>query len=168
MYPFSDDSQQEDSFPNYVRRRTIFDTPTDTSNSVFSTPKIPNANPPDSSPLASNPSGASDFAAAYGSLMNQPEGAAQSQYRQFLSQQLPDKEKFKPSPISRIGAILSGLSTGITRGAGEGWQTAQGILDEPYKEALSKYQLQGGRLQQAAQIEHENMLDKVKLVRDML
>src|SRR5439155_18781858 len=92
----------------------------------------------------------------------------QSQYRQFLSQQLPSKEQFKPGAISRIGAILSGLSTGITRGAGEGYATAQGILDEPYREGLERYKLQAGRLGEAAKVEQENELNRVKLARDIL
>src|SRR5207248_6431777 len=150
------------------RKRNIFDNPNIEPSfgqgSLFPSTKISNTAPPDSSP-ASN---LGDFASYYAQLASQPEGPAQSQYRQFLSQQLPSKEQYKPGAISRIGAILSGLSTGITRGAGEGYATARGILDEPYREALESYKLQAGRLGEAAKVEQENELNRVKLARDIL
>src|SRR5439155_26636893 len=98
MYPFD---EQEDSLSNYVRKRNIFDNPNIEPSfgqgTLFPPTKISNANPPEP---ASN---LGDFASYYAQLASQPEGQAQSQYRQFLSQQLPSKEQFKPGAISRIG-----------------------------------------------------------------
>jgi hypothetical protein len=174
---FPPDEQDQTDFPSYLRRRNIFDTPTDKNNwfqgSLFTNGEaVPNASPPDTSINSTSPSSgsssSSDLAALYKSMMNLPEGAAQAQYRQFLSQNLPTKEQYKPSKISRVGAILSGISEGLTKGAGAGYATAQGILDQPYREALSNYQLQSQRLGTAAKLEQEDVLNKVKLARDVL
>jgi len=163
MYPFS----EQDDLPLYARRRSIFDNP----NQPWSPNLFQGMTPPD---ITANPTsvggGGNDFASLYKQISSQPEGPAQSRYRQFLDTNLPSKEdrQFRPGVTDRIAAILSGLSTGITKGAGEGYATAQNILDQPYKEATERYKLQGGRFGEAARIEQENELNRVKLIRDML
>ncbi len=163
MYPFEDD------FNSYRRKRNIFSSPDVTPSfggNLFE--GIPPAAPINNNTASPNSLENNDFTSLYKQITSQPEGKAQARYRGFLESDLPTKDKFKPGVTDRIAAILSGLSTGISKGAGEGYQTARGILDRPYEEATARYKLQGGRLGEAARIEQENELNRVKLVRDML
>src|SRR5206468_7018591 len=113
MYPFVDEQQdQEDSFPNYLRRRNIFDTPPSREDwfqgSLFSPTQFPipgnntTSNIDNTSNPSTRPSSAinisrndNDFASLYKSISEAPEGPAQSQYRQYLQGNLPQKSQYK-------------------------------------------------------------------------
>lgn len=81
------------------------------------------------------------------------EGPASKAYRDFLGQPIPSRYDFAPSKLDRLGAILSGVSAGITQGGPAGMEAGQSALERPYRTALQDYSLRGGQLGEAARAE---------------
>lgn len=158
---------------NYLRRNSLF-SPVQPStgvnpNALSVTPDMMNQSgqpqqqnytPPLQPP---NPSTLTD---AYREMMQAQSGPSNQRYKDFLGEGMPQREDFKPSKMNRLTAVLAGASDGIQRGGGEGYKTAQGILDEPYNEAIGDYKNKASRLEAGANLEDKETNNKVKTYRD--
>lgn len=97
----------------------------------------------------------------YAGLMNLQDGPAKKAYKDFLAEPDPRKEDFKPTKMNRLAAILSGASDGMRRGAGAGFETAQGILNRPYDEAMGERVRRAKQLEAGYKVEDGDFKDKV-------
>lgn len=105
----------------------------------------------------------------YAAMFDQPDGPVTKQYRDFLAAEAPTKEQFKPGKIDRIAAILSGVGEGISsKSPARGYSVMQSILDEPYKEAVSKYQDKNDRLSKGAKLEGDSSDHRRQIAKDIL
>lgn len=68
----------------------------------------------------------------------QAEGPASKAYGEYLSS-APDYEKYKPGKLRSIGAAIAGFGAGMQHPA-MGVQVAQGIMDEPFNQAMRQWQ----------------------------
>lgn len=60
-------------------------------------------------------------------------------YRQAIAQPPPQRSDYQPSLGRKIGGIALGVLSGI-RNPERGYETAEGIMNEPYNKKLSEYQ----------------------------
>lgn len=97
----------------------------------------------------------------YAELLNLQDGPAKKAYKDFLAEPEPRKEDFKPTKMNRLAAILSGASDGMRRGAGAGFETAQGILNRPYDEAMGERIRRAKQLEAGYKVEDGDFKDKV-------
>jgi hypothetical protein len=104
----------------------------------------------------------------YNKLLAADTPPAQKKYKDFLDSNAPRREDFKPNKISKIGAILAGISEGEAHGGAAGYKASSDILDSPFNEAVSDYKFQGDRLAKAADIEEKDVSNRVKTYRDIL
>lgn len=81
------------------------------------------------------------------------EGPMMERYRQFLESGIPNRQDFAPGKMDRLGAILSGVSSGA-RG-GPGFETARNQLERPYNQALMDREMRGKELSEGAKLEYD-------------
>lgn len=108
------------------------------------------------------------FVDVYKELMGRQSGPAMAAYAKFL-QAAPKESDYKPSKMTRLGAILSGAAAGL-RDPATGFETARAALERPYERALKKYSLDAGRLREAANLEEgqfRNQIGTLKTVSDI-
>src|SRR4051812_22664937 len=108
----------------------------------------------------------SKLASTYNDLANASGGPANKAYRDFLDKDIPQENNFKPSPVQRIGAILSGISA-TTQGK-DGYSTARNIVDEPYDSEVGRWKLRGDKLAKGADLEEKDINNRVKTYRDIM
>lgn len=156
---------------NYLRRNALFN-PVQPStginpNALSITPDMMSANglQQGQQPQPPNPSTLTD---AYREMMQAKSGPSNQRYKDFLSEDMPKRDDFKPTKMNRLSAILAGASDGIQRGGGAGYETAQRILDEPYSEAIGDYNNRAKRLESGANLEDKETNNKVKTYRDFV
>lgn len=69
----------------------------------------------------------------------EPKGV--SDYRNFVNN-APNKDDYKASALRKIVGVLAGIGTQIgTKDVGLGYHTADSIIDEPYNEAVSNFNI---------------------------
>jgi hypothetical protein len=89
-----------------------------------------------------------------------------NKYQNFLNQGVPQPDNV--SPLTRIGAILSGAGIGLRGGPGA--ETATNILQTPYKNKLARWGTEEQGLQKLAGLEeaqNKNDLTGLKAVADI-
>lgn len=70
----------------------------------------------------------------------------------------PTKDQYQPSKMRRLAAILGGAATGYqTRDVGKAWNIAEGINDQPFNEAESKYTKKLTNLKSLAGMEQDKL-----------
>lgn len=104
----------------------------------------------------------------YSKLMSGPPPPAQAKYRDFLTNNVPTRDQYAPSKMTKLSAMLAGMSEGVRHGAGSANAIQQSILDSGYNDATADYKMQGDRLKGAADLEERDMLNRVKTYRDVL
>lgn len=109
-----------------------------------------------------------DMSDLYGKLMGMEAGPAQQKYRQFLDEQTPNRDDYKPTKMNRLAAMLTGVSEGIARGGATGYGAARRVLEEPYSRAVADYNTKGDKLSKAAELEEKNIGNRVKVLWDTL
>lgn len=88
-------------------------------------------------------------------LMKQPRPA----YDQYLAHiaGMPDRANYRPNTLSKIGAVLAGLSGGIQGAVGRGIENAREIADYPYMRAFEDWSNRGSSLGAAAKMEETQL-----------
>lgn len=87
-----------------------------------------------------------------------PEMPMMSRYRDFLSEDLPRREDYKPRLMDRIAAAATGISVGAK--GGPGFNVARDQLERPYNKALEDRATRGKELSAGAKLEYEDVNDK--------
>lgn len=145
------------AFEDYLRRVNLFGNKTHRPSFQFQFPDQEEQQPP---------SRELGFPDVYRSVMEQEPGPAQQKYRQFLDEEIPSRENFKPSKMNRLAAMLSGISEGMQ--GGDGYGAARKVLDDPYKRAIDDFKLRGDKYVKAAELEEKNVGNRVKTLWDTL
>lgn len=104
------------------------------------------------------------FIDVYTELMNRKSGPAMEAYRKFVEKPAPSRSDFKVGKLNRLGAILSGAAAGF-QNPGSGVDIVQNALDKPYREGMSRYADEGGRLRELAGLEENEYKGKVATVK---
>lgn len=153
---------------NYMKRR----------NSLFDAPKNIGAYPPFDFNQQDEESGdklsvpptqpVSKFSSMYADIANQQGGPANQKFKDFLDSAEPNKDEYKPGKLTRLSAILAGVSDGYHRGGGAGFKSANNILDSDYDEAMGRYNNQGKKLEAAAGLEEKDMGRRVGILKDII
>lgn len=107
------------------------------------------------------------FIDAYKELLNRQNGPAMGEYQKYLASGFPKEEDFKPTKMSRLSAILSGATAGFAN-PGSGEAAAHSVLQRPYEQAVRKYQFQGQRLREAANLEETQNKNQLAAVSRMV
>lgn len=106
-----------------------------------------------------------NFFDAYKQLMAQKEGPSMTAYRDFISKGYPQPES--PNWGTRLGAILSGAAAGFTR-PGSGYGVARDIIQDPYKQQVTHYNLEANRLGKSAELEEGQRQHNLTAVKSIL
>ena len=83
------------------------------------------------------------------------ESTMSDRYRQMLGE-APSREDYSPSKMTRLSAALGGISEGWHGGAGAGFNTARGINESGYRQAMEDYQGNLERTGSSARMEMED------------
>lgn len=109
------------------------------------------------------PAPAPNFADAYREAMSRPPGKAMQAYEDFLSHGYPVEGK--ASKTTRIGALLSGAAQAFSHNPGASYDTARSVIHEPYDREVRRYQLEGNRLNQAANLEETQRSKNLEVIK---
>lgn len=155
------------AFQDYLRRVNLFSNPTPRPSFKFQFPDMQPDNVDDNTPISKQRKPL-DMSEMYKSIMDQEAGPAQQRYSKFLDEETPNRENFKPSKMNRLAAMLTGISEGISHGAGSGARTAREMLDEPFQGAMDEYKLKADKFAKGAELEERNVGNRVKTLWDTL
>jgi hypothetical protein len=89
---------------------------------------------------------------------------AMSDYRDQLSQ-MPKMDDYKPSLAGKISAAMVGGATGF-RDPSKGWETAQGMVQAPYRQAMGEFSNKLGIRKELAGLEEKNVDDQTKALQE--
>lgn len=163
---------------NYIRRNSLFSPPTQPGINPSALSITPDMMGPQGgqqqlggqqqAQQVQQPPNPSTLTDAYREMMNAQSGPANQRYKDFLANEAPQKDDFKPTKMNRLSAVLAGASTGIQQGGAEGFKAAQGVLDEPFNDAMSNYKLRASKLEAGAGLEDKETNNKVKTYRDFI
>lgn len=106
------------------------------------------------------------FPDVYRELINREEGPATSLYRKFLEKGYPEEEDYKPTKISRLGAILAGGLIGYNNPTA-GIEAGETMLQRPYERAVKQYGMEGLRLKEGAGIEESSLRNRFQNIKDV-
>lgn len=179
----------------YLKRRKIYDDPSDDDNSdeeeypqgfgappdesgdsddsgdsSDSSPDNPFDDQNDDDPTSVTQTGeitkpASSFSDAFRNASEIPSGPAGQRLNAYLGKGTPQEKDFPVTKTNRLAAILGGASEGYQRGATAGVRLAKGIMDEPYQKGMQRYQMEGKNLETAAALEDKEMGRKASFAR---
>lgn len=153
---------------NYMKRRTsLFDPVKQPGNSYpsFDFNRTPDEQEPDKLNTPQTPN--SKFSSMYADIANQQSGPANQKFKDFLDSEEPNRDSFQPSKMTRLSAMLAGISDGAKHGGGAGFKTANDILDTDYNDANVRYNNQGKKLEAAAGLEERGNTNRIGLLKDI-
>lgn len=133
-------------------------------------PEVPQDTLPPQPSLPPNPDPyqGRNFADIYGKIMDAEPGPATKRYRDFISQEEPKQENYKPGKGAKAVAMLAGVSAGAEHGGGAAINAVQDVLNTPYNNALASYKLRADRYAKGADEEQKDNSNRVKTFRDIL
>jgi len=108
------------------------------------------------------------LADVYSRLANAEPGPAQKRYRDFLENEMPTREQYKPSKTARLAAILGGVGEGIQNGAGRGLEVTNRMMDSGYNDAVNDFKMGADRFGKSAELEEKDINNRVKTYRDII
>lgn len=103
------------------------------------------------------------FSEIFRAAQAEPEGPANSKYRQFLDNELPTRDK--PTKMNKLAAVLGGVSEGYFKGAGAGMRVFDETIEEPYRRKVNDFALKEKALQRAAALEDKETGRKASFAR---
>jgi hypothetical protein len=92
---------------------------------------------------------------------------ASEQYAQHYNS-MPTREQYSAGKLSKIGAVLAGISTGWQRGAGAGVEAARNITEGPYRNAMQDWSNRGQGLGVRADLEDKNTQRQIAYVKALI
>ena len=92
------------------------------------------------------------------------QGSASKAYRAHLDR-MPNREDYQPGIMGRIGAALAGGAAGW-KDPMEGVKVGKTLHDMKYNNAIDNYSMQGAGLKEAADLENQDMDNKMKYIND--
>ena len=72
----------------------------------------------------------------------------------------PQRESYRPTKLSRLGAMMTGAGVGLSEGPSRGIAAGQAQLHRPYMEARQDWMDKSGPLEHAAQLESQDFARK--------
>lgn len=157
---------------NYLRRHSLFDDPSTTGvqsvnpNALQMTPDMMEQDQPQVQGGVPQQQPQPTLADMYQQIGAVKSGPLNQRYKDFLSEEPPRREDYKPGKMAKLAAIMAGGSEGLTHGAGAGFKLAQNMLDDGYNQAYGDYAARAKRLETSAGLEDKEDRNNILAYRD--